>query len=156
MPSFEQDMSETTTPTQVEGGNALVGEVDAESADPITVRETPTSAAARMLELAGVTADRLVIEAEAEAEALVTGAQARADAILEASRNEARQVAAELARERGTALAELRDEKSALEAQNAKLRQVASDHRTLMRHHLTEQLSMLDATLPDPPAVSPG
>jgi cell division septum initiation protein DivIVA len=165
MPSFEQDLSETTTPTPVEDG-ALVGDVDTESADPITLQETPTSAAARMLELAGVTADRLVIEAEAEAESLVTGAQARAGAILEAGRNEAIQVAAEFARtkeeqaaeldrERATALAELRDEKAALEAQIATLRQVESDHRNLMRHHLTEQLSMLDETLPDPPA-SPG
>ena len=71
-----------------------------------------------MLELAAVTADRLVTDAETEAESLVAAAQASADAILEASRNEANQVAAELARtkeeqaaeldrERATALAEL-------------------------------------------------
>jgi F0F1-type ATP synthase membrane subunit b/b' len=160
MPSFEQDLSETTKTT-------TVGDVDSESADPITAQKTPSAAAARMLELAGTTADRLVIEAQAEAQSLVTGAQAEAGAILEASRNEAIQVAAECARtkeeqaaeldrERVTALAELRDEKSALEAQIAKLRQVESDHRSLMRRHLTEQLSMLDATLPDPPATSPG
>jgi F0F1-type ATP synthase membrane subunit b/b' len=161
MPSFEQDLSATTTPTPVEDGNALVGNVDTEPADPITVQEPPASAAARMLELAGVTADRLVIEAEAEAASLVTGAQTKAGAILEASRNEAILAAAELARskeeqaaeldrERATALGDLRDEKAALEEQIAKLRQAESDHRSLMRHHLTEQLSMLDASLPDP------
>jgi cell division septum initiation protein DivIVA len=167
MLSFEQSLSETTTPTPVEDGNALVGDVDTEPTELITVQETPTSAAARMLELAAVTADRLVTDAETEAGSLVTDARARADAILEASRNEADQVAAELAstkeeqaaeldRERATALAELNDERAALEAEIATLRQMESHHRSQMRHHLTEQLSMLDATLPEPPAVFAG
>jgi vacuolar-type H+-ATPase subunit H len=167
MLSFEQGLIEIATPTPVDDGNALVGEVNTEPTEPITVQETPTSAAARMLELAVVTADRLVTDAEEEAESLVTDAQARADAILEASRNEADQVAAELARtkeeqaaeldrERVTALAGLSDEKAALEAQIATLRQMDSDHRSQMRHHLTEQLSLLDATLPEPPAVFAG
>jgi cell division septum initiation protein DivIVA len=167
MLSFEQGLSEIAMQTLVEEGNVLVGDVDTEPTEPITVEETPTSAAARMLELAAVTADRLVTDAETEAESLVTVAQARADAILEASRNEADQVAAELARtkeeqaaeldrERATALAGLSDEKAALEAQIATLRQVESDHRSQMRHHITEQLSALDATLPEQPAVFAG
>lgn len=88
----------------------------------------PTGDAARMLELAGITADLLVTDAQTEAESLVTVAQARADAILEATLAEASLVAAELTRtreeqgaeldrERATTLAELRDEKAALETQ---------------------------------------
>ena len=76
----------------------------------IAVQETPTSAAARMLELASVTADRLVADAETEAESLVTAAQV------------------------------------------VKLRQMESVTRNQLRLHPTEQLSMLDATPPGPPA----
>jgi cell division septum initiation protein DivIVA len=148
---FAQRLRETATPTPVEDGNALGVDLDTEPTEPITVQETLTSAAARMLELAAVTADRLVTDAETEAESLVTLAQARADAILEASRNEADQVAAELARtkeeqaaeldrDRAAALAGLSDEKAALEAQIATLRQMESDHHNQMRHRLTEQL----------------
>lgn len=125
---------------------------------PIAAQETPTSAVERMLELAGLTADRLVNDAGTEAESLVSAAQAKADAILEASRNEADRVAAELAsreteqaatldRERVTALAALSDEKANLETQIATLREMDRRHRSQMRHLLTEQLSVLDATL---------
>lgn len=162
MPSFEQGLSETETPTPVDDGSARVGDVDTEPTDLATVRGTPTSAAARVLELAAVTGDRLVTDAQIEAESLVTVAQAKADAILEASRNEADQVAVELARtreeqaaeldrDRTTALAELSDEKAALEAQVATLHQIVSQHRGQMRRHLNEQLSMLDATRPATP-----
>lgn len=158
-PSSEQDLSEVETSTPVADGNGPSGVVDTKPTGPITGHETPTSAVARMLELAGVTAERLVTDAETEAESLVGAAQARADAILEASRNEANRVAAELARtkeeqtvaldrERATALAELADEKASLEAQVVTLRQ----HRSQMRQLLTEQLSMLDAPLPESPA----
>jgi cell division septum initiation protein DivIVA len=157
MLSFEQTLS----------GNILIGDVDTEPTGPITVQETPLSAAGRMLELAATTADQLVTDAKAEAASLVTLAQARADELGETSRNEAHQAAAELARtkaeqataldsERATALAGLADEKAALEAQIATLRQMESDHRSQMRHHLTEQLSLLDTNLPEPPAVVAG
>jgi len=97
---------------------------------------------------------------------LVTSAEAKADAILEVSRNQADQAAADLARakeeqaaeldrERDTTLAELSDEKTALEAQIATLRQMEGHHRSQLRHHLTEQLSLLDAPRPEPPAVFP-
>lgn len=163
MLNFEQGLSQNETPTPAEDGNAPVRAADTEPTELRTVQDTPTSAAARMLELAAVTADRLVADAGAEAESLVTVAQARADAILEATRKEADQVAAELARtkdeqaaelarDRATAVAELGDEKAALEAQIAALRQMESHHRSQMRQHLTEQLSMLDATPPEPPA----
>ena len=97
MLSFEQRPGETATPTPVEDGDAPVGDVGAEPTESMTAEEAPTSAAARMLELAAVTADRLVTDAETEAASLVSDAQARADAILEGSRNEADRVAAELA-----------------------------------------------------------
>ena len=152
MLSFEQVLDESATPTPTE---------------PSAVQETPSSAAARMLELAAVTADRLVTEAEAEAESLVTKAQSRAEAIVETSRDEADRVAAELARtreeqaaeldrERATALDGLTEEKAALEAQIASLRQLESDHRSQMRRHLTEHLSMLDTALPEPPVAIAG
>lgn len=162
-----EETDETATPNLAEDGCAQVGDVDAEQTDPITVQESSTTAAARMLELAAVTADRLVVDAEKEAESLVTAARASADAILESSRAEAHRVAAELVRikeqqtaeldrERATALAGLADEKAALEARNATLRQMQSDHRRQMRDHLTEQLSLLDATVPEPPAAVAG
>lgn len=167
MPSFDQDRRETENATPVEDRPAPAGDVEAELTAPIMAAETPTGAAARMLELAGITADRLVTDAQTEAESLVTAAQARADGILQATRNEANQLAAELARtreeqaaelerERATTLAELRDEKAALETQIATLRQTESHHRSQLRRYLTEQLSTLDATLPEPPAVNPG
>ncbi len=163
MPSFEQALGETATPTPVGDRNAPVDDVGLEEHAPITAEETPTSAAARMLEVAAVTADRLVSDAEMEAESVVTTAQARADAIVEASRDEADQVAAELARskeeqaaelnrERVTAMTALSEEKAAIEAQIAMLHQMESDHRSQMRHHFTEQLALLDAPLPEPPA----
>jgi len=152
MMSFETALGESATQTPTETSE---------------VQETPTSAAARMLELAAVTADRLVTDAEREAESLVASAQAKAEAITEASREEADQVAADLARtreqqaaeldrERTTALAGLADEKAALEERVASLRQLESDHRNQMRHHLTEHLSLLDTTLPEPPAAIAG
>ena len=163
MLSIEQVLGESAPPTPDQEGNALVDAVTTEPTEPIT-EEAPTSAAARMLELAAVTADRLVADAETEAQSLVTGAQAKAEGILEASRNEAEHVAAELARakaeqvadldrERAMALAGLADEKAALEAQVATLRQMESDHRSWLRAHLTEQLSMLDEGPPQPLAA---
>ena len=129
------------------------------------VEEAPTTAAARMLELAAVTADRLVADAQAEAESLVTTAQTRADEIAGSSRAAADQAAAELARtraeqaadldrERDMALAGLADEKAFLEEQVETLRQLESDHRGQLRRHLTEQLSMLDATSAEPPLTA--
>jgi cell division septum initiation protein DivIVA len=166
MLSFEQALDEIATPTPVEDGHTW-DQVDDEPAEPIAVQESPTSSAARILELAAVTADRLVADAGTEADSLVTSARAEADAILAASRMEANQVAAELARnkreqsaeldrERATALAGLADEKADLEAQIATLGQLQSDHRSQMRHHLTEQLSLLEATVPEPPTAVAG
>ena len=160
MPSYDEASDEAVTPTVVDDGHDRVDGMVTEPIEPTTVQESPTGAAARMLELAVVTADQLVADAETEADALVTTARATADAILEASRIEAHQVAAKLAcvkaeqtaevdRERATALAGLADEKAALEARIATLRQMQRDHRRQMRDHLTEQLSMLDATMPE-------
>ena len=162
MPSSEEELDEALTPTPVDDGHGRVDHVDTEPTDPTNVQESPTSAAARMLELAAATADRLVADAETEAESLVTTARATADAILETSRTEALQVAAQLARsraeqvaeldrERATALAGLADEKAALEARIATLRRMQSDHRSQIRDHLTEQLSLLDTAIPEPP-----
>ena len=163
MPSFEQGLTETERSTSVEGGNTLGSHGVSEPTELIMGQRTPASAAARMLELAAVTADTLVTDARNEAESLVTGARARADAILEESRTEADQVAAGLARikreqaadldlERASARAELGEEKADLEAQIATLREMERLHRSHMRQQLTEHLSMLDATLPEPPA----
>lgn len=163
MLSFEET-DETATPALAEAGCARVDDVDTEQPNPITVQKSSTSAAARMLELAAVTADRLVVDAQTEAESMVTAARASADAILETSRAEAHRVAAELARskeqqtaelnrERATALAGLADERAALEARNATLRQMQRDHRRQIRDHLAQQLSLLDATVPEAPAA---
>ncbi len=155
MLSFEQDLGEGTTPAPSGEETTPVNHVADLPADPVAVQEAPTSAAARMLELAALTADRLVTDAEAEAESLVTRAQATAEEIVGTSRDEADRAAAELARrreeqaadldrERATTLSGLADEKANLESQIATLRQLASEHRDQMRHHLPEQLTLLD------------
>jgi cell division septum initiation protein DivIVA len=158
MRSFEGTPEETVSETTVEDGTAGVDDV---AAEPPTSHESPTGPA-RMLELAALTADRLVADAKAEAESLVTDAHAEADAVRLAGRTEASQVAAELARskeeqtaelerERATALAGLAAEKATLEDQIATLRRVQSEHRRQLREHLEAQLSTLDAAMPEPP-----
>jgi cell division septum initiation protein DivIVA len=94
---------------------------------------SPTSAA-RVLELAAVTAEKLVADARSEAESLAAAAHES------------------LERERTAALAGLADERAALEAQIASLRQLQTNHRSQMQQHLTKQLSLLDAVMPEPPA----
>jgi cell division septum initiation protein DivIVA len=167
MRSFDQEWTDTATPTPEDDVHAWTRDADVEPAVPTPVEETPSSAATRMLELAAVTADQVVTDAKAEAESLVTTAQARADEVLAASRNEADQVAAELARtkaeqaadldrERARALAGLAEEKAALEAEISRLSEAESDYRNQMRQRLTEQLSMLDRNRPEPPAAVAG
>jgi len=166
MLSIKETLDEIDT-RNAEHETGDVGDVVTEPIEPTTVEESPTDPAARMLELAAGTADQLVADARSEAESLVATAQAEADTILEASRTEADRVAAELVRhkkeqaaeldrERVTTLTGLADEKAALEASIARLRQVQSDHRSQMRQHLTEQLSLLDATLPEPTTAVAG
>ena len=166
MSSFEEAWADTATPTPEDGGDLLYDDAPLEPAPPVD-DETPWTAAARMLDLATTTADQLVADAETQAESLVSTAQARADEILGASRNEADRVTAELERaraeqtadldrERTSALTGLAEEKAALEEQIATLRAMEGDYREQMRHRLTEQLSLLDATLPEPPAAVAG
>ncbi|CUR55775.1 hypothetical protein NOCA2300007 [metagenome] len=145
--------------------NDSKGPSETDPSSPVDDEQAPWGAAARTLELAALTADRLVAEAKEEAESLLLDAKTSAHAIVEASRREADQVTAELARtkeaqaaeldrERSTALAGLSDEKSALEKQVDTLRQLENRHRSHLRNHLTEQLSLLDTTLPGPPTAT--
>lgn len=108
---------------------------------PTAVPESPTSAAARMLEVAAATAEEIVAVA-----------QAHAEAILEASRQEAHEAEVELDRERTTALAGLAEEKAELESQITTLRSLHDDHRSQRRRHLTQQLELLDHAGPEPTA----
>jgi cell division septum initiation protein DivIVA len=122
----------------VERDDARLDEVNTDSTDvpgPAAVVESPTGAAARMLEVAAVTAEEIV-----------SIAQAHAEAILEASRQEANEAEAELDRKRTTTLAGLADEKAELESQITTLRSLHDDHRSQMRRHLTQQLELLDHT----------
>jgi cell division septum initiation protein DivIVA len=178
MPGFDEILERVVTPDPVEPAHTS-GDVEAQPTEQSTeqpteqptgpgpVQESPTSAGARMLEAAAVTADRLVVDAQQEAETLVSTARAKAEEILEASRREARHVddelarrkdeqAAELDRERATALAGLAEEKAALEARISDLQQLQDDYSDRMRHQLNEQLSLLDAAVPEPPASSDG
>jgi cell division septum initiation protein DivIVA len=161
MLSFEDGSDDLVTSTSVADGP---GQIDEPETGLTAHQDRPADAAARMLELAATTADQLVVNAQTEAAGLVTTAQAQADAILQASRNQAHHVAtelsrtkdeqtAELDRERATALAGLAEERAALQAQIDRLHQMQSDHRTEMRRHLTEQLALLDAKLPEPPTA---
>lgn len=155
---------ESDTPSRAEDGPADGADVATQPTAATTAQESPTSPA-RLLEIAAVTADRLVADAKTEAESLVTAARGEADAVLEASRSEARRVEAELVRnkeqqtadlerERATALTGLADEKAALEQRIAALRQMQTDHRRQLRDHLEEQLSRLDAVAPQPPGAA--
>lgn len=165
MQSFEDPLDDNVTPTPAEDRRDQVHDLETDPIVPITHNEGSADPAARMLELAAMTADQLVTEARTEAESLVTTAQAEADAVLGASRNEAHQIAAELSRirheqtaeldrERAVALAGLAQERAAIERQIAHLRQLQSDHRNELRRHLTAQLALLDATMPEPPTAS--
>lgn len=162
-----EEPDETVAPTPAGDERADVDDVDAAVDAPteteqVTVEEGRTSAA-RVLELAAIAADQLVADAEKEAASMVATARAEADSILETSRKDAQQAAGEMVRrkeqqaaeldqERATTLAGLADEKLVLEARIATLRQTQDDHRSQMRQHLTEQLALLDASLPDAPA----
>jgi cell division septum initiation protein DivIVA len=159
-----EDALKSVTPTPVEDRHDRVGDLESDPVEPIRQPDRPSDAAARMLELAAITADQLVAGAQAEAASLVTTARASADAILEAGRNEAQQTAAQLSRtrheqtaeldrERATRLAGLAEETAALEGRIATLRQLESHHRSEMRRNLTEQLALLDATMLEPPAA---
>ena len=139
MPSFEPpDDNATTTPSH--DADALADVVDLPPTAPRTGEEAPPSSAARMLEVAALTADRLVAESEKDAESLRATAQAAADEIAEASRNE-----------RALVLDRLAEEKAELEAQIATLRETEAEQRRQMRSHLTEQLALLDATTVEQP-----
>lgn len=162
---FEDPLDDNVTPIPAQDGPDHVTHADTEPTEPVTNNDGSAGPSARMLELAAITADQLVSEAQTEAESLVTTAQAEADAILEASRNQAQQIAAELSRirheqtgeldrERATALTGLAQERAAIERQIAHLRQMQSDHRNELRRHLTTHLALLDATTPEPPTPS--
>jgi cell division septum initiation protein DivIVA len=112
-------------------------------------------AAARMLEVAAVTADQLVADAKAEAGSLMNAAHTEAERLITTGRSQAEQVAAELARgkeqqaaeldeHRATVLAEVADRKAALEAKVETLRQFERDQRNRLRCHFTEQLAQLE------------
>jgi cell division septum initiation protein DivIVA len=160
---------ENLPPAPAEDGPSGAEDVTTHPTVPTGPTAPPESSPspARLLELAAVTADRLVADAHAEAELLVTSARAEADAILQAGRTGAQRIAAEVARskeeqtaeldrERATALAGLAAEKAALEEQIARLRQIQSDHRRQLHDHFTEQLSLLDAAVPETPTATGG
>ena len=83
---------------------------------------------------AAVQRDRSVASDLAQAESLLEAARADADAVRR----------------------ELAEQRTGLEAQLAALRQQQDDHRTQMRRHLAEQLSLLDRVMPEPPAAITG
>ncbi len=142
---FEETVEGSEESAPVEFDDARLDDVNADSTDvsgPAAVVESPTGAAARMLEVAAVTAEEIVAVA-----------QAHAEAILEASRQEAHEAAAELDRRRTTTLAGLAEEKAELESQITTLRSLHDDHRSQLRRHLTQQLELLDHTTSDSSAA---
>jgi cell division septum initiation protein DivIVA len=167
MLKFEDAVDEAVAPVAGEDEDAQdsrATETHTDPMQPVAVDESPTGAAARMLEIAAATAEELVAKAHTDADSLVTTAKAEADAILEASREQAQkteteltrdreQQAAELDQERATALAGLAEEKAELESQIASLRSLQDEHRTHMRRHLEQQLEQLDLVAPDSPVA---
>jgi cell division septum initiation protein DivIVA len=144
MLSFEIEPDQSVTPTVVEDVPDEVADTETEPnrtrelldvttlVAPAAVEESPATAAARMLEAAVGTAGQLVADAKSEAESLVATARATADEILEG----------------------LGEEKTALEAQIATLRQLLGRHSTQMRDLLTHQLSLLEAAAHEPDAIA--
>jgi cell division septum initiation protein DivIVA len=122
-------------------------------------RHDGSVAAARLLEMAAVTADQLVADATTEAASLISAARAEAEQLITASRGEAERVTAELARakrkqaaeldqHRTTVLAEVADTKVALQAKVETLQQLESEHRNHLRRHFAEQLAQLEDHTP--------
>jgi len=132
-----------------------------ERGQPDGSRRDSSVAAARLLEIAAVTADQLVADAEAEVGSLMSASHAEAEELITASRAEAERVAAELARgqeqqaaeldqHRATVLAEVADRKAVLEAKVERLRRLESEHWKRLRFHFAEQLALLeDDALPE-------
>lgn len=138
-PVEDEDAQLADVPTDTETGTDTDTDTDTETGSAeAPVQESPTGAAARMLEVAAATAEEIVAIA-----------QAHAEAILEASRQQALEAAAELDRERTTTLAGLAEEKAELEARITTLRSLHDDHRSRMRRQLTQQLDLLEHAGPE-------
>jgi cell division septum initiation protein DivIVA len=127
-------------------------------------RRESSVAAARLLEMAAVTADQLVADAKAEAGSLMSTADAEAGQLIRASRCEAERVTADLAQGREqqaaeldhhriTVLAEVADREAALRAKVETLRRLEREHRNRLRCHFAEQLAQLEDDEDDSPAV---
>jgi len=111
----------------------------AERGDPDGNPQESPVAAARLLEMASVTADQLVADARAEADSLMSAADAEAERLITAGRSEAARVSAEFA-----------DVRAALEARVETLRHLESEHRNRLRCHFAEQLAQLEDDTPAP------
>jgi len=146
---------------QLAGARMRLVKAGVERGHPDGNRQETSVAAARLLEMAGNTADQLVADAQAEAGSLLSAAHTEADRLISASRFEAVRVMAELARgkeqqaaelehHRATVLAEVADRKAALKAKVETLRQLESEHRNRLRRQYAEQLAQLED---NPPAV---
>jgi len=145
---------------QLAGARMHLVDAGVERGQPDGNRQETSVVAARLLEMAGNTADQLVADAQAEAGSLLSAAHTEADRLISASRSEAVRVMAELARgkeqqtaelehHRATVLAEVADRKAALKAKVETLQQLESEHRNRLRRQYAEQLAQLE----DEPAV---
>jgi len=131
MESFDNDSTDPTPTSAGLGTGEEIAELDGH-------RRESSVAAARLLEMAGASADRLVADARAEA-----------DSLLGAARAEAERAAAELDQYRTEVLQELAQRQAATEARVRTLRQLESEHRSRLRRHFTEQLAQLDEIEPE-------
>jgi cell division septum initiation protein DivIVA len=129
------------------GGGAGQGTVRPTSPSGPSDGPDGSQAAARLLEMTARETDQWRSEARSEAAAIVAGAREEAERLVASARDEAAQttnearVEAYRVREETTALRRRHDEDI------ARLEQVATEHRELLRHHLTEMLDRVDSDL---------
>jgi len=146
---------------QLAGARMHLADAGVARGHPDGNRQETSVVPARLLEMAGNTADQLVADAQAEAGSLLSAARTEADRLISTGRCEAVRVMAELARgkeqqaaeleqHRTTVLAEVADRKAALKAKVETLRQLESEHRNRLRRQYAEQLAQLED---DTPAV---
>jgi cell division septum initiation protein DivIVA len=115
-----------------------------------------SQAAARLLELTAREADQWRADAKSEAAAIVAAARDEAAKVVRAARDEAERLVA-TAKEEGAQITNdarveayrVREETTALrkrqEEHVARLEQLATEQRELLRHHLTEMLGRVDS-----------
>lgn len=121
----------------------------------VVVPEPRTTSATRLLEMTARDTDRwredaraeaaqVVADAREKADALLRTAQRQADGLVETAERDAHRILAEARAEADEVRTETDRQRSAGEAEVARLQQVAADHSHQLRQHLNDVLDSLE------------